>query len=137
MNIIKYAVASAGLAGTLLLGAAPVAAQTAVNVGDGSATATDNTVVNVDRSRTVNGDCSAILEQDVDQDQNNNTTQTNSGGNVGTNVGGLQDDTTQNQSNDQSTSQSNSSSNSQSNSQSFSADCSVTNVTNVAAAQAA
>src|SRR5687768_13096305 len=128
MNKIKYGLAAARLSTALALGlTAPVGAQSQDASGDNNSQ--NQTTVNVDASRNVNGNCSAIMEQNVrpdDQDANGNDQ-----GNTGVNVGGLQDDTTQNQSNSQSNAQS--IAQNQSNSQSFSADCSVTNVTSAAA----
>ena len=128
MNRIKYGLATAGTAIAFMAGAvAPVAA----HGGEVNDSFNKTKTVNVDKSQTVNGDCSAIQVQDVYQDQNSETNQVNVGGNVS--VLPIANDGSQNtdQSNSSNTNQT------QSNTQSFSADCStVTNVTNVQQAQA-
>ena len=137
MNKLKYMAATAGASAALVFGmAAPVAASTSDSYNDNSQeTTTVN--VDVDKSNNVNGDCSAILIQDVDQDQNTSSNQSNNNSSDDNDPENKVEDDVKaenNQSNSSSNSsdQSNSSSNSQSNNQSFEADCSsTTNVTNV------
>lgn len=125
----KIALAASATAMVMGLSALPVAAQSATattTVGDANATATST--VTVDRSQTVNGNCSGIIITDVYQDQNTDVNQGQL--NVAGNVNGLQDDdNTTTQTTTSTNSQSNSVSNSQSADVYFTPNCSVTNVT--------
>jgi len=126
MRNIKLIAGSGFASLALMLGVAvaPVAAQSANANGPGNDTATSTQTTNVDRSVNVNGNCSGVIYSSVDQNQQ--TLAGNLGGNLGGNGGG--------QTTDQSTTQSNTVTNSQTAGVTFNPDCSVNNVTTVAAA---
>ena len=137
MNKIKYIMATGGASVALILGlAAPVGAAS-IDGGNGSdntttQTVTDTDTTNIDRSRTVSGDCSAIIDTDVYQSASNSVDDVKAG-----NDGDVENEVEQvllvedEQNIDQNNSASNSQSNSQSSSVNFNADCSESNVTNV------
>lgn len=140
MRNIKLMLASSVPTIALVAGLSmPVGAQSAEANGAGNDTATSTETVNVDRSVNVNGNCSGVIYSSVDQTQQTTAGNLagNLGGNVGGNLGGAVGESSNDQTTDQSTSQSNTQSNTVTNTQTagvnFSPDCSVNNVTSVAA----
>jgi hypothetical protein len=125
MNKLKRVLATAGTSSVLALSMAGAAGATSSGGSiDNSFNDTYTKTVSVDKSLNVNGNCSAIIQTEVDQSNNNSTVQeqTSTGGALG-----------KDNSNNSSQSQSNTTDQSNTSNVTFSPDCS-THTTTVAAA---